>query len=244
MCEFNQRNQAGSGSTRTGTAHLTDCYAAETLISTPDGDRPVGALRVGDRVSTADHGAQPIRWITAQRVPAFGRHAPVRIPAGALGTGLPRRDLLVTVQHRLLVRSRVAAEMFGADEVYMPAKKLIGYGGIAQCRQTPFLTFVHFLCDRHEVVFAEGAPSESLYPGPLALDMMGEAARRDLAAKYPLVAGALEAPEPARPFVPGARHRDLLEAHDRAGLPLLDNRLVPGGHGLTGENVSIDRAAA
>lgn len=98
------------------------CFAAGTRILPPRGEIPVQWLEVGDLVCTADNGDQPIRWISTREVDATGPLAPLRIRRGALGKNLPHRDLLVSPQHRLLNRSKVADRMFGSPEVLIAAQ--------------------------------------------------------------------------------------------------------------------------
>ena len=153
------------------------CFAAGTLIDTARGPRPVENLAPGDLVHTLDHGLQTLRWrgvfaVDAQAMAANGKLHPVRIAAGALGHGLPRADLRVSRQHRVLVSGAAARAAFGADEVLVPAIKLAGLPGIAVEADDTALRYVHLLFDRHEVVFANGAPTESLLATPQALATM------------------------------------------------------------------------
>lgn len=142
------------------------CFAAGTRIATVFGDLPVEQLRIGDAILTRDHGAQPVRWIGSARGRADGAWTPVRIEAGALGNGLPRRPLLLSQQHRVLVRSAIAGRMTGDPEVLVAAKRLLGLPGIALATDRDEVTYLHVLLDRHEILFAEGAPAESLLRKP------------------------------------------------------------------------------
>ncbi len=77
------------------------CFAADARIATPAGEVSAGALRHGDIVTTRDHGPQRIRWVgrrhlDAEELDRAPHLRPVRIRTGALGRGLPRRDLLVS----------------------------------------------------------------------------------------------------------------------------------------------------
>ncbi len=211
---FNSFWQAG-GSFSIDNASFV-CFAAETRIATPGAEVPVGALRRGDIVTTKDHGPQPIRWVGRRHLGAGDlAHAPdlqpIRIREGALGSGLPRRDLLVSPQHRMLLSSKVARRMFGADEVLVAAKHLLALDGVEIADEVTAVTYVHFLCANHEVVFAEGAPSESLYTGAEALKSMGAAARAEILSLFPRMRAMGEdgAPYPARPLIPGRRGRAL-----------------------------------
>ncbi len=98
------------------------CYVAGTLLATADGPRAIETLVPGDLVMTMDHGLQPVRWIGRSTCTVSDRLAPVRIAAGALGHGLPRRDLFVSQQHRMLVRSRIAERMTGRSEILIPPR--------------------------------------------------------------------------------------------------------------------------
>jgi hypothetical protein len=62
------------------------------------------------------------------------------------------------------------------------------------------VSYVHFLCDRHEVVFAEGAASESLLPGPQALRSLAPASRAEVLALFPGLARSGPG-QPARPLI-------------------------------------------
>src|SRR5690606_11803499 len=111
------------------------CFATGTLIDTDRGPRPVHLLRVGDMIRTRDHGMQPLRWLGGRQLSASElagqtRLHPIRVAAGALGPGMPARDLTVSPQHRLLVRSAIAERMTGAPEVLIAAVHLLGHPGI------------------------------------------------------------------------------------------------------------------
>ena len=162
------------------------CFARGTLILTDRGARPVETLNIGDVLMTLDHGPRPIRWIgwqpiTADEMARSDRFRPVRIAAGALGQGLPHADLVVSPQHRLLVRSRIVERLFGQDEVLLPAIRLLGLPGIERDRSDGGVDYYHILMDAHEVLIANGAPSESLHLGPIALASMTDEAQREIA---------------------------------------------------------------
>lgn len=136
------------------------CFTPGTLIDTPEGPVPVEDLRPGMTVCTRDHGAQPLRWIGRQHHRAEGAFAPVRFMAGALGN---TRDLLVSQQHRMLLTGWRAELLFGEPEVLAPARHLVN-GDTIHLRHGGEVEYIHLLFDRHEIVTAEGIPSESFYP--------------------------------------------------------------------------------
>ncbi|WP_420010869.1 Hint domain-containing protein [Tateyamaria sp.] len=161
------------------------CFVSGTLIATVDGDLPIEALSVGTEVITQDGQPEPIRWIGGRTVRCHGSLIPVRIRANALGLGLPNRTLLVSKQHRIMVASPITKRMFGEDEVLVAAHKLVGLPGVELAVETGFVTYWHILCDRHEVIFANGAPVETLYLGTMTKVAMSDAAWSEVAALFP-----------------------------------------------------------
>lgn len=203
------------------------CFAAGTLIGTGDGEVAVETLAAGDEVLTRDHALRPIRWIGSRRLDAQALKAqsnmrPIRIRAGALGNGLPRRDLVVSPQHRVLVQSRIAARMFGSTEVLVPAKALTELEGIEIAGDLREVTYVHFMCDRHEVVYSEGAPTESLYAGAEALKSVDKAARDEILRLFPELARADHTATAARAMLTVRDGRNLRDRHRRNHKPLLE----------------------
>lgn len=208
------------------------CFTTGVMIETAKGPVAVEDLKVGDLVLTLDHGLQPIRWCGQQQLSA--RHLaarpalrPVRISAGALGPDLPASDLLVSPQHRILVRSAVARRMFGADEVLVAAKQLTQIDGIAPDQAADPVTYFHILFDRHEIVISNGAPTESMYTGAEALKSVSIAARQEICELFPeLVDGGSADPDQALPgaryLVPGRKARQMADRHRLNGKPLLD----------------------
>ena len=193
------------------------CFGSDALIETVDGPVAAGALQVGDMVLTRDNGPQPIRW-TGRRVvdaatlrdrPAL---APVRIRAGALGSALPTRDLIVSPQHRILVRSRIAERMFGTPEVLVAAKQLMVSDGIDVADDLTEVTYVHFLFDDHQIVVSNGAETESLYTGAEALKSIPADARAEIMALFPELAEGTATPA-ARPLLSGRMGRKLAQRH-------------------------------
>ena len=83
------------------------CYCLGTLILTDRGEVPVEDLAIGDLVITTAYLALPIKWIGRRKVAArFSdplRTWPVRIKANALADCVPRRDLLLSPDHALLI---------------------------------------------------------------------------------------------------------------------------------------------
>ena len=133
------------------------CFAEGTLVAMPDRDRAVEELRVGDLIATNEGRAVPVKWIGRQTISTrFGpaeRLRPVRVRAGALGDGLPNRDLVLTSDHALLIDGlliNVGALVNGDSIDYVPLREL-----------GESYTVYHIETENHDVILAEGAPAET-----------------------------------------------------------------------------------
>ena len=151
------------------------CFTPGTLIATPDGPRPVEAIRCGDRVSTRDDGAVEVLWTGARRMSGARLHAmprlrPVRIRSGALGEGRPEGDLVVSPDHRLLITG--ARALFNQAEVLVAARDLIDDRMILSVNALREVTYVHLLTERHQIIRANGLETESFHPANADLDLI------------------------------------------------------------------------
>ena len=165
------------------------CFTPGVMISTDRGEIAVEHLRVGDLVVTRDRGLQPVRWIGSRKLGladliAQPRLQPVRIGQGALGYGLPERDMLVSPQHRMLIEAGAAEMLFGDAEVLVAATHLTTLPGIAQVFVSG-VTYIHLLFEQHEIICANGAWSESFQPADRMLAAMDAAQRDEIAAIFP-----------------------------------------------------------
>ncbi|MFD1795833.1 Hint domain-containing protein [Paracoccus aurantiacus] len=204
------------------------CFTLGTLIETEHGALPIENLKHGARVRVRDNGFQPIRWIGRRRLDAVDlarspKLRPILIRAGSLGAGTPTRDLTVSPQHRILVRSKIAQRMFGAAEVLVAAKQLCSMNGIDVVEDASEVTYFHILFDRHEIVFANGAEAESLFTGPEAINSVGKSARQEIFTIFPQLRWDEAGQEPARPVVTGRRARDLAARHMKNRRSLIVN---------------------
>ena len=136
------------------------CFAAGTRIETAEGLIAVEDLREGMRVETMDRGLQPLRRVLAKTVSGMGSLAPVVIEAGVLGNG---RALWLSPHHRMVVSGWRAELLTGEPEVLAKARDLLD-GRRVRVEPVAEVTYFHLLFDRHEIVFAEGAASESYHP--------------------------------------------------------------------------------
>lgn len=145
------------------------CFTPGSRICTPDGLLDVADLQFGDRILTMDHGLQAIRWVGHTRLPTAvlnksPNFRPVVIKKDALGPGLPFQDMKVSPQHRILISGWQAELLFGEVEVLVPAIKLCNGSSIYQDHDAQDVTYVHVLFDQHEVIWADGIPTESYLP--------------------------------------------------------------------------------
>ena len=149
------------------------CFTPGARIRAEAGETPVEELKVGDRVMTKDHGLQPIRWI-GRRFVNVGRLAsdagltPVKIAAGSLGKNVPARDITVSPQHRMLIGGPDVELYYGLREALIPAAALAERPGIETTLPDQGVEYIHLLFDTHEIIYCEGAETESFHPYALS----------------------------------------------------------------------------
>jgi len=151
-------NSASLAPSSGGTATLgvyTYCFSKGTAIATPVGERAVETLAIGDEVLNTEGQSVAVKWIGRQTLSSFtarlSGELPVCISAGALGNGLPRRDLLVSPGHALLV-----------DGVLVNAAALVNGTSIAKLQAWQGdVEYFHIETEAHEMILAEGTPAET-----------------------------------------------------------------------------------
>ena len=139
------------GSGKTG----LPCYCQGTLILTERGEVAVEALAIGDVVVTASGQHRPVKWIgrrsyAGRFLAANPAAQPIRFNAGSLGDDLPHRTLLVSPEHAMFL-----------DGLLIPARCLVNGCSIVQESGLQRVDYYHVELDSHDVLLAEGAPSES-----------------------------------------------------------------------------------
>ena len=156
------------------------CFSSGTAIRTPRGDVLIDGLRVGDLVTTLDNGPQRIRWISRRTFSEMEliktpNARPVLFKKGISGAD---RDLFVSQQHGMLV---------ARNGIHLARAKHLAGGlpGVCICNSIRKITYIHLMFDAHQIIFAENIPSESFYPGPMALAAIPSSAKRELAAFFP-----------------------------------------------------------
>lgn len=182
--------EGGRSDTDDVTINILICVARGTMIRTPDGDRAVEDLAVGDMVLTRDHGPQPVRWVGSRRVGAAELAAdaslrPIRFRPGAIDGARPATELLVSPQHRILVTGWKAELLFGTDELLVPAKGLVNDQTVTTAHDVAEVEYFHLLFDRHQIIVTNGAETESFFPGSYSLQNIDEAAREEIFRLFP-----------------------------------------------------------
>lgn len=161
------------------------CFGPGTRIATTRGQIRARALKAGDQVLLAEGGYARValvlssRAILTARVTPLGAAGPtgtdnkdswpIRIRAGALGHDLPKRDLILSPQHRVWVPALGGL---------VAAKALICLPRVGFCRSARRKALIHVVLAEHAVLLAEGVPSESFWPGDNAMRLLPQPARR------------------------------------------------------------------
>jgi hypothetical protein len=166
------------------------CFTPGTRILTPHGERTIETLRPGDLVITRDSGPQPIRWLGHRTVMGRGKFAPIAVNSTLMQGA--RRPLLVSPQHRLVFSGYRAQLLFGESEVLVAAKHLVD-GHDVRIAERRLVTYFHMMLDRHEVVYAEGAATESFHAADVGVGALTDESREDMFRVFPRLRGDLSA---------------------------------------------------
>jgi hypothetical protein len=113
----------------------------------------------------------------------------------------------------MLVRSKIAARMFGTNEVLVSAAKLTQLPGIFVDPVVKPTEYFHLLFDDHEIIFADGAESESFHTGAQAMKTLSDDARAEIRAIFPNRFQSDFTSHPARKVPDNAQQRRLIERH-------------------------------
>jgi hypothetical protein len=157
----------------------TVCFTTQTKILTPNGECSIEDLRRGDMVMTADNGPKPLLWIgkrdlgRAQLV-CSPRLRPILIPEGVYGA---QRATFVSRQHA------VVDECGGLVSAIKLARRK--KSGVRVANGVRKVTYIHLMCENHEVIFGNGIATESFFPGPQALKMMSRKQRAEVFELFP-----------------------------------------------------------
>lgn len=154
------------------------CFLKGTLILTNRGYRPVETLRSGDKIMTVDQGLQPLLWAGSRALTlsaiADPNLRPIRVPAGSLGPDLPHHDLYLSPNHCLALDHPACTLLFHQAQVLTAVKSMLGFCDIGHRPFAAPVTYYHLLFERHQLIWANGLPCESLYPGKIAISAFGD----------------------------------------------------------------------
>ncbi|OED50135.1 Hint domain-containing protein [Leisingera sp. S232] len=166
------------------------CFTPGTMIATPGGPKRVEQLREGEKVQTRDNGAQEILWIGSRRVSGarlfvMPRLRPIRICAGALGIDRPEQELLVSPDHRMLLRGSHVRALFNTSEVLVAASDLVNGSTIQTDTSVREVTYFHLMLASHQVLWANGVETESFHPSNTSLTALSAPDRARLFRLHP-----------------------------------------------------------
>jgi hypothetical protein len=156
-----------------GTTQLADlvcvAFTTGTRITMAGGaQRPIEVLQIGDRILTRDSGPQPLRLVAKATLRALGTFAPVVISAGTLGN---HGDLVISPHHRVFLYRRGEHRIGGTSEALVQAKYLVDGESVWQ-REGGYVDYYALVFDRHEIIYAEGIPCESLMVTDASLEVL------------------------------------------------------------------------
>jgi len=166
------------------------CFTPGTMVRTQEGMMRVEDIGEGTKVQTKDNGCQEVLWTGSRRVSGARLYAmphlcPIRLRAGSLDNDVPDAGLLVSPDHRVMVKGARAQALFNTDEVLVAARDLVNDQSIYVDRSMREVRYIHMLLPSHEVVFANGVQSESFHPASAGLDHLAAKDRARLFAQVP-----------------------------------------------------------
>ncbi|MEZ5686463.1 MAG: Hint domain-containing protein [Paracoccaceae bacterium] len=169
-----------------GEVQLSDlvcvAFTSGTMITLAGGaQRPIETLRPGDRVLTRDSGPQPLKLVAKATMRALGSFAPVVISSGTLGN---EGDLVVSPHHRLFLYRHGARRIADTSEILVQAKHLVDGENVWR-REGGSVDYYALVFDRHEIIYAEGIPCESLMVNAATLPLLPAELRAEISARLP-----------------------------------------------------------
>lgn len=158
------------------------CFSRGTEIETDTGARLIEDLAAGDMVMTKDAGLVPVKWIGSRVITATGRATPVRFKAGSFNN---YSDLVVSQQHRMVVSGMKLEVITGEPDALVAAKHLTNLDTVYLDTSFDTIEYFHILFDRHEIIRANGAWSESFYLGEIAKGALDTAQAEEILHLFP-----------------------------------------------------------
>jgi hypothetical protein len=113
--------------------------------------------------------------------------------------------------------------MFGVSEMLIRAIKLTAFPGIYVDESVTDVQYFHILFDEHEIVVAQGTPSESLHTGTGALKNLSVESKGEILAIFPELADPNYMRDLARSTPSGKKLKQLVERHIKNQKALLES---------------------
>lgn len=157
------------------------CFAEGTKIQTSFGLMDISEICAGDQVMTMQNGAQDVLWVGKSTVKGAGKLAPIAFDIGAIGNSEPLR---LSANHRVFVSNQQVQLYFGTAGALVAAKSLVNGStiNVAACKK---VTYYHILTAQHDIIFANGAPTETLFLGSSNEPVLSSEARREIETLFP-----------------------------------------------------------
>lgn len=202
------------------------CIVRGTLITTDRGDVPVENLKSGCKVLTQGNGFQELvltmsRIVEVKELRRNPKLCPVRITAGALGSGLPKRDLVVSRQHRMVVQSNIVKRMLGSTTALIAAIRLTELPGIFVDNSIESVEYFHLVFRKHEVIFAEDTPTESFLINSETQKMLSKDQRDEFVSLFPEIGEIGYSEFPAHIIPSNVLQKELVRRHMKNAKNLL-----------------------
>ena len=133
---------------------LVVCFVAGTKIRTPDGEKAIEELQIGDLISTAN-GAKAVKFAcqstrSFNELLATGKN-PIRVATGTFGA---TADLLMSPSHAINLEGNL-----------IEAGALIDHASVERVTEwnATELTYFNLELDQHELIWANGVATESYF---------------------------------------------------------------------------------
>jgi hypothetical protein len=138
-----------------GSLSVVACYLRGTRIATDHGEVAIEDIRIGDKVATVAGTFRTVKWIGrrgysstyAAKTPEV---QPILFTRGSIAENVPVRDLYVSPQHAMFI-----------DGVLVDAELLVNGKSIRRIETDEAVEYFNLEFETHDVILAEGAPSES-----------------------------------------------------------------------------------
>jgi Hint domain len=182
------------------------CLSGDARVKVECGTCAARDICAGSRVMTQDHGAQAVLWVGKRiidfaREPAMEDHRPIIFETGSVDGINPTAPIRLSPQHRVLIRGWRAELYFAERSILVPARALVNNTTIRVDTESPTVEYVHLLFRKHEVIWADDLPVESLFLGEIAMGVAGAALEREIFDIFPELKPVAERMRMARPAV-------------------------------------------